>query len=195
MMKRSVVYKSLYLFVVLMFLSSMTKAQSVFKMPSFSGMTLDHKKVDSTYFKNKITFISFFYIGCGPCMKEIPVLNKLNDHFKGTQFQLLAIAPHTPSQLISFNSIDSVTGKAIAGRYRTESIRYPILPECPEDGSVGMSPKCHLISSLFGVSSYPTSVIINGKNEILMTTEGFPMRQNDEETLQEMIRMIEGYLK
>lgn len=83
----------------------------------------------------------------------------------------------------------------MASRYRTEPIRYALLPECPEDGSTGMSPKCHLISSLFGVNAYPTSVIINGKNEILMTTEGFPMRQNDEETLQEMIKMIEEYLK
>lgn len=194
-MKKVIIAKQFYFFMMLMIYSSMVRAQSVFKMPTFSGKTIDNKTIDSTYFKNKITFISFFYIGCGPCMKEIPVLNKLSDHFNGTNFQLLAIAPHTPSQLVSFNSIDSVSGKAVAGRYRTEPIRYPILPECPEDGSVGMNPKCYLISSLFGVNSYPTSVIINGKNEILMTTEGFPMRQNDEETLQEMMKMVEGYLK
>ncbi|MBK7966989.1 MAG: hypothetical protein IPK10_18105 [Bacteroidetes bacterium] len=128
-------------------------------------------------------------------MKEIPVLNKLYDHFKGTKFQLLAIAPHTPSQLISFNSVDSMTKIAVASKYRTESIRYPILPECPEDGSQGMNPKCYLISSLFGVNSYPTSVVINEKHEILMTTEGFPMRQNDEETYLEMMKMINEYLK
>lgn len=194
-MKKSISKKLFLFFIVLMIFSSMLKAQSVFKMPSFSGKTLDNKTIDSTYFKNKITFISFFYIGCGPCMKEIPVLNKLSDYFKGTKFQLLAIAPHTPSQLVSFNSIDSISGKAIASRYRTEPIRYSILPECPEDGSTGMNPKCHLISPLFGVNSFPTSVVIGEKNEILMTTEGFPMRQNDEETLQEMIKMVQEYLK
>jgi thiol-disulfide isomerase/thioredoxin len=194
-MKKVVLYKQFYFFLVWMIFSSLSNAQSAFRMPLFSGKTIDNKTIDSTYFKNKITFISFFYIGCGPCMKEIPVLNKLNDYFKGTKFQLLAVAPHTPSQLISFNSVDSISGNAIANRYRTEPIRYPILPECPEDGSTGMNPKCYLISSLFGVNSYPTSVIINGKSEILMTTEGFPMRQNDEETLLEMIKMIEGYLK
>ncbi len=194
-MKTILIYKRLIYFVFLSMIFGSVNAQSVFKMPVFYGKTIDNKTIDSTYFKNKITFISFFYIGCGPCMKEIPVFNKLNDHFKGTKFQLLAIAPHTPSQLILFNSIDSVSGNATAKRYRTESIRYPILPECQEDGSTGMSPKCYTISSKFGVNSYPTSVIINEKNEILMTTEGFPMRQNDEETLQEMIKMIEGYLK
>ncbi|MBK7966988.1 MAG: hypothetical protein IPK10_18100 [Bacteroidetes bacterium] len=34
-------------------------AQSVYKMPSFSGKTIDNKIIDSTYFKDKITFISF----------------------------------------------------------------------------------------------------------------------------------------
>lgn len=170
-------------------------AQSSFKMPSFVGKTIDNKIIDSSFFENKITFISFFYIGCGPCMKEIPILNKLSAHFKGTRFQILAIAPHTPSQLLVFNGINSVTGTAIANRYRTEKINYPILPECPEDGSTGMSPKCHTLSAKFGVNSYPTSVVVNEKREILMTTEGFPMRSNDDETLQEMIKMIEGYLK
>lgn len=195
MMQPSIINKRLIYFVLLTMVFGSVNGQSVFKMPIFTGKSIDDKMIDSTFFKNKITFISFFYIGCGPCMKEIPVLNKLNDHFKGTKFQLLAIAPHTPSQLILFNSIDSVSGNAIAKRYRTEPIHYPIVPECPEDGSIGMSPKCYTISSKFGVNSYPTSVLINEKNEILMTTEGFPMRQNDEETLQEMIKMIEGYLK
>lgn len=195
MMQLSIMYKRLIYFVLFTMFFGSVNGQSVFKMPIFTGKSIDDKMIDSTYFKNKITFISFFYIGCGPCMKEIPVLNKLNDHFKGTKFQILAIAPHTPSQLILFNSIDSVSGNAVAKRYRTESIRYPIVPECPEDGSTGMSPKCYTISSKFGVNSYPTSVLINEKNEILMTTEGFPMRQNDEETLLEMIKMIEGYLK
>ncbi len=185
----------LVLLLVSMFILNRSEAQSIFKMPMFEGVTIDNEKVDSAFFKNRITFISFFYIGCAPCMKEIPVLNKLKEHFKNTRFQLLAIAPHSPSQLIAFNSIDTSSGKAFANRYRTEKIMYPILPECPDDGASGMSPKCHTISSKFGVNSYPTSVVINEKCEILMTTEGFPMRQNDEETLQEMIKMIEGYLK
>jgi len=191
-------YYNPFCFPLLMFLflnCFNTSAQNVFKMPELTGTTLNNEKIDSNYFKGHITFVSFFYIGCAPCMKEIPVLNKLNDHFKNTRFQILAIAPHSPDQLKIFNGIDSLSGKAISIRYRTEPIRYPILPECPNDGNAGMNPKCHVLSNKFGVNSYPTSVIINEKNEILMTTEGFPMRQNDEETLLEMIKMVEGYLK
>lgn len=165
-------------------------AQSVFKMPRISGMTLEGKSIDSTYFLNKVTLISFFYIGCAPCMKEIPVLNKLKEHFKNSNFQILGIAPHTPSQLLKFNSPDATNKSDSASK----KIEYDLLPECPEDGLTGMSTRCHTLSQRFGVSAYPTSVMINGKEEILMTTEGFPMREKDEETLKEMIRMVEQYM-
>ncbi|MBK9400290.1 MAG: hypothetical protein IPN36_05335 [Bacteroidetes bacterium] len=45
------------------------------------------------------------------------------------------------------------------------------------------------------MNAYPTSFVVNGKGEILMTTEGFPMRENAEETFQEMVKMVDGYLK
>ncbi len=156
-----------------------------FPMPAIKGETLDGKKIDSAYFNGHLTLISFFYIGCPPCMKEIPVLNKLKDHFKSTSFQILAIAPHTPSVLTQFNKTPSGT---------REPISYDILPECSEDSLPGTAPRCHTISRLFGVSAYPTAVLINRNGEILMTIEGFPMRENDAETLAEMIKMVEGYL-
>lgn len=172
---------SLLLFVCL---CRVVSAQT-FPMPAINGETLDGKKIDSAYFRGHLTLISFFYIGCPPCMKEIPVLNKLNDHFKNSTFQILAIAPHSPSVLKQFNQTPTGT---------RETIRYDILPECPEDNQPGTAPRCHTFSRLFGVSAYPTAVLINNKGEILMTIEGFPMRENDAETLAEMIKMIEGYL-
>jgi thiol-disulfide isomerase/thioredoxin len=101
-----------------------------FPMPAIKGETLDGKKIDSAYFNGHLTLISFFYIGCPPCMKEIPVLNKLKDHFKSTSFQILAIAPHTPSVLTQFNKTPSGT---------REPISYDILPECSEDSFAGNS--------------------------------------------------------
>ena len=156
-----------------------------FPMPAINGETLDGKKIDSAYFNGHLTLISFFYIGCPPCMKEIPVLNKLKDHFKNVPFQILAVAPHSPSVLKHFNQTPAGT---------RESMRYDILPECPEDNQPGTAPRCHTISRLFGVSAYPTAVLINRNGEILMTIEGFPMRENDAETLAEMVKMVEGYL-
>jgi thiol-disulfide isomerase/thioredoxin len=174
-----------FIFLLVAALMATELSAQTFPMPAINGETLDGKKIDSTYFHDHLTLISFFYIGCPPCMKEIPVLNKLKDHFKNSPFQILAVAPHTPSVLTQFNKTPSGT---------RESIRYDILPECPEDNLQGTAPRCHTISRLFGVSAYPTAVLINRKAEILMTIEGFPMRENDAETLAEMIKMVEGYL-
>lgn len=175
--------KFIYLLVAVLMAAELS-AQT-FPMPAINGETLDGKKIDSAYFHGQLTLISFFYIGCPPCMKEIPVLNKLKDHFKDSRFQILAIAPHAPSVLNRFNETPTGT---------RESIRYDILPECPEDNQQGTAPRCHTFSRLFGVSAYPTAVLINKRGEILMTIEGFPMRENDAETLAEMIKMVEGYL-
>ena len=62
-----------------------------FPMPAINGETLDGKKIDSAYFHGHLTLISFFYIGCPPCMKEIPVLNKLKDHFKNNEHEMIEI--------------------------------------------------------------------------------------------------------
>ncbi len=194
---RRPIWKSLLYFLYFAaFLSSPSLCAQSFKAPVITGTTLTGKKVDSLYFKNKLTLVSFFYIGCAPCMKEIPVLNKLQQHFRDSAFQILAVAPHTPLQLAMFNPEDTAAVHAdVISRYKTEKIIYDILPECPEDANSGYAPRCYRISSLFGVSAYPTAVFINGKGEIVMTTEGFPMRENTEETFREMVKMVDGYLK
>ncbi len=169
-------------------------AQSGFKLPALSGKTLQSKTIDSTYFKDKLTLITFFYIGCAPCMKEIPVLNKLQEHFKDKPFQILAVAPHAPSQLRFLNSADTSDHSALLAKYKTRQIQYEILPECPENNVNGYTPQCYTLSRLMGVSAYPTSFFVNGNNEILMTTEGFPMRENESETFQELVKTVDAFL-
>jgi len=187
--------KGKFLLLIFYFFLSYQMHAQTFKAPSITGKTLDGRRVDSSYFANKLTMVSFFYIGCAPCMKEIPVLNKLKEYYKSAPFQILAIAPHTPSQLRLFNAKDTTAISKVVSKQQSEKINYDILPECGEDSAPGSSQRCHQISGLFGVSSYPTSVFINAKGEIVMTTEGFPMRENDQETLQEMIKLIDGFLK
>ncbi|MBL0095946.1 MAG: TlpA family protein disulfide reductase [Bacteroidetes bacterium] len=114
-------------------------AQSVFKIPSFTGKTLSNKTVDSLYFKDKLTLISFFYIGCAPCMREIPVLNRLNKHYAGKPVQLLAIGSHPPAQLAVFDPGDSSNTETIT-RYRTEKFTTIFYPNVPMKALPAMLP-------------------------------------------------------
>jgi thiol-disulfide isomerase/thioredoxin len=165
--------------------SGFAAAQSVFPLPPFSVTTTEGKVIDSSFFRGSITWINFFYEGCAPCMKEIPLLVRLQQHYSGKRLRIIGIAPHSPSQV-----------KAFAGRKKAQGleINYTLAGECPEDGQTGSSPRCHTVSRLFGVSNYPTSVIADAGGNILMTLEGFPMRSNEEETFQEMVKMIDGFL-
>ena len=44
--------------------------------PEFSFQTADGKTVNSTDYKGKIILVNFFATWCGPCMKEMPYLQK-----------------------------------------------------------------------------------------------------------------------
>jgi thiol-disulfide isomerase/thioredoxin len=160
-----------------------------FKAPDITGKTTRGKEIDAAYFRHKLTLVSFFYIGCAPCMREIPVLNRLQEHYRGKPFRVLGVAPHTAEALRIFDPADTSTAN------RTPRIQYDVLPECiAEAAADNPARRCHTVSAKFGVSAYPTAVFIGGKGELLMTTEGFPMRENDEETFQEMIRLVDALL-
>ncbi|MCE2846154.1 MAG: TlpA family protein disulfide reductase [Sphingobacteriales bacterium] len=167
----------------------MTSTAQPFRAPALEGKTLSGIPADSAFVKGKLTILSFFYIGCMPCMKEIPVLNRLKDHFVGRPVQIVAVAPHSARQLSAWNTLDQTAA------YRTEPIRYEVLPECPDSlDRPGFSPICYSLSRRFGVNAYPTSVFIGPQGDLLMNVEGFPLRENQDETLKELVKMVEEFL-
>lgn len=176
-------------FSLLLFTCSMTSTAQPFRAPALEGKTLSGIPADSAFVKGKLTILSFFYIGCMPCMKEIPVLNRLKDHFVGRPVQIVAVAPHSARQLSAWNTLDQTAA------YRTEPIRYEVLPECPDSlDRPGFSPICYSLSRRFGVNAYPTSVFIGPQGDLLMNVEGFPLRENQDETLKELVKMVEEFL-
>jgi hypothetical protein len=122
-------------------------------------------------------------------MREIPVLNRLNQRFSPRGVQFVAVAPHSATQLRAWNTSETTTA------FRTEPIRYLVFPECPDNGTGGTAVLCHTFSSRFGVTAYPGTVIVDRNGNLRMQIEGFPMRENPEETLKELTELIEGLLR
>jgi thiol-disulfide isomerase/thioredoxin len=51
---------------------------------NFDGKTVDGKKVSLSDFKGKVVLVDVWATWCGPCKKEIPSLQKLEEEMKGT---------------------------------------------------------------------------------------------------------------
>lgn len=60
--------------------------------PDFTLNDLCGKKVTLSQFRGKVVILNFWSIWCGPCLAEMPSLNKLYLEFKGKGLVVLAIA-------------------------------------------------------------------------------------------------------
>src|SRR5687768_13643185 len=177
------------LFVLLAFiaLASDNPAKLVKKpVPSFSGKSICGTPIDSAFFKGKVTLVNFFYVGCVPCMKEIPHLQKMAKELPADQFQLLGIAPHTQQQLKDFNSDNGSEYSKARKFYKLDSLAYLIFPECgqekPDKKPGYLGPECYVISKLFRINSYPQSFIVDKKGIIRKFINGFAPDQAEEFT-------------
>lgn len=58
---------------------------------SFSARALDDKQISLDNLKGKVVVLNFWFIGCPPCMAEIPKLNDLKDKFKSDNVVFVAL--------------------------------------------------------------------------------------------------------
>ena len=61
--------------------------------PDFTLMTMDNKKVSLKDFKGKYIFLNFWATWCGPCIDEMPSMERLYQKFKTRKnFAMLAVS-------------------------------------------------------------------------------------------------------
>jgi len=71
-------------------------------LPIFETKTIDGKKIDAAYFKNKMTIITFWFKDCPTCIAKIPALNKLKQKYKDQDINFLAIGSDAETDIESF---------------------------------------------------------------------------------------------
>jgi thiol-disulfide isomerase/thioredoxin len=62
------------------------------QMPAFKATTLKRVPVSNESLKGKVVVMNLWYIGCKPCLAELPALNKLVAHYKGKDVVFLSFA-------------------------------------------------------------------------------------------------------
>jgi peroxiredoxin len=141
-------------------------------LPSFTAKTMDGKTIDSTYFKGKVTILSFWMKTCGPCIAEIPGLDKIKEKFGTDKVNYLAIGRCDEADAEAFLKL------------------HPWSFEQVSDG-------LPLIENVFRFMwGYPVNMIIDKKGEIVMCFNGgFPGEWAVQHIQDELVPKIEEELE
>jgi peroxiredoxin len=119
--------------------------------PDFAVQALDGNDLKLSELKGKAVVLNFWFIGCAPCRVEMPGLNSLVEEFDGKDIAFIGFALDPADKLREF--------------LKDHSFDYTIVP-----GSTK-------IAELFGVSVYPTHILINKQGRIeYFLTGGSPER-------------------
>jgi thiol-disulfide isomerase/thioredoxin len=108
------------------------------------------EKINTKDYKGKILVLNFWFTTCGPCIMEMPSLNKLVDKY-GQDSSVIFLS-------VALN--DAITIKTFL---KTNPFKYIII----DNGS--------FLTNAMRITSYPTNVVIDKKGKIYFHTSGlFP---------------------
>ena len=62
------------------------------KFPSFKATTIDKTTYTLEDLKGKVVLINLWFVGCPPCVAEIPMFNELQNEFSKRDFVILSFA-------------------------------------------------------------------------------------------------------
>ncbi|MGV8090772.1 MAG: peroxiredoxin family protein [Mangrovibacterium sp.] len=168
-------------------------------MPAIDGITLNDIKVDSLFFKNKVTVLNFSYVGCTPCMREVEYLNQINEKYKNQDVNVLSIFSINRQGLLDFLNAKEGIYKNLRQHAPFDTINYILMPEClgeKEDYRNGVRPQCNRISKYYGVQGYPLTIIIGRDRVVRYISEGFAINATEAESIKnKWINIIDGLLE
>ncbi len=134
--------------------------------PQFKATSLDGRTFDSKSLQGKVVVLNLWFIGCGPCRKEIPKLSEIAREFRDREVVFIAPTPDSAESLRAF--------------LKTTPFDYHIVPEADK------------IIEQFNTATFPTHIIIdrNGQVEALMVGAS---ERRPEEVRRVILRMLDSH--
>lgn len=193
-------YQLKILLAILLFMPVIAKANDSLlhkQAPTWQGNTTSGKQIDASYYKGRVTLVTFMYIGCPPCMNEINMLNRLQQEYKtDTRVQILAVARQTTQQMADFNATNNTILSKIRQALGVEPIAYEILPVCGDNGTaldtnsavITISSECDILERTLGIQMYPTTIFIDKAGIVRTVQTGGPMSKTDDSFYNEKLK-------
>lgn len=133
--------------------------------PALAFTDGEGRRVDLGAFSGRVVLLNLWATWCGPCVQEIPALDRLEARFGGRDFEVVAV------------SVDR-DGAAVVG---------PFLARRRIDHlAVYLDPESRTLDAL-GVGALPTSLLLDRAGRVLGRVEGDPGWESPE-----ALRLIEG---
>jgi thiol-disulfide isomerase/thioredoxin len=130
-----------------------------FSLPARTG-----EAVSLSSLKGQVVLINFWATWCGPCRKEMPLLEQIQKKYASLGFTLLGVNVEEDTAMMDTFLKDV-------------PVTFPILLD-PANG----------ISKLYNVSAMPSTVIVDRKGNIRYIHQGY--QPGDESKYQDMIRQL-----
>ncbi|MBF0779573.1 MULTISPECIES: redoxin family protein [unclassified Granulicatella] len=154
--------------------STVTKIEQA-KSYDFSVKDMDGKGVKLSDFKGKKVYINVWASWCGPCIHEIPELEKTYQKHKDDD-SLVFLSITYPNDVEFQNTLQSnETKSSILGVKERLGITYPILFDVKDD-----------FIKNYGIRAFPTHIFINSDGTLNAQVSGMMTMDILEETLQKM---------
>jgi thiol-disulfide isomerase/thioredoxin len=141
------------------------------EMPEYNFVGRSGKSYTNESLKGKVVVFNFWSVNCGPCIGEIPVLNRIHLSFKQNEdFVLISILLDDEESLERF----------LEGGITKRRIVYEVVPDS----------KSIMKSTFKLVKAFPTNLFVNREGKIFMKTSGGIIDPKKEQKLEMKFRSI-----
>jgi peroxiredoxin len=150
--------------ITLLFITSLQALTMEKAAPDFTLKSLTNTNIKLSEQTGNVVLLNFWASWCGPCRKEMPLLNDLHNKYKALGFSVIGVNVEQ----------DSSMAKSFISSYPVD---FPILLDVSNKAS-----------KLYDVSAMPTTVIIDRNGMVRHLHKGY--QAGDEKAYKKMVRQL-----